>query len=121
MKKLFVLFVALLFSSSLWAQKEFVAWGTCVNDTSFYDNGNIKEIRPYCDSLHVLHGTCILYFENGDTSAIANYKQGKKHGIWKVWHPTGAVAYELFYHEGEKAGIWYAYNEKGELQNKREY
>jgi len=114
MKKLFTLLAFIMLSIITWGQN-------VVLDTTYYDNGNIREIRSYHATENVLHGTCVLYFENGDTSAIAGYEMGKKHGLWKVWHPTGAVAYELHYIRGEKTGTWYAYNDKGELQTKRKY
>lgn len=90
-------------------------------DTTWYDNGNIKEIKSFDENTLELNGLCILYFENGDTSAIAMYKNGLKNGLWRVWHPNGNLAYELHYENGNRIGVWLAYNQEGILVKKEKY
>lgn len=49
------------------------------------DNNNIISKEGFFNKNGKLHGTWISYDLNGNKTAIANYKNGKKEGIWKFF------------------------------------
>jgi len=63
----------------------------------------------------------LLYTEKGVKISVARYKNGEKHGKWKIRNDEGNLLYELQYKNGEKTGTWKSYNEQGKLIKKREY
>lgn len=42
------------------------------------------------------------------------YKNGKKHGVWKIYHRNGALKSEATFHEGKYAGYYCAYHDNGQ-------
>ena len=90
-------------------------------DTLWYDNGQIQEIRAYSEFTGQLNGKCLQYFEDGTLSAVVNYKDGLKDGLWRIWHPNGELAYKLHYKNGERTGTWKGYDQKGDLLFEKKY
>ena len=58
----------------------------------YYDNGNIKEILSFKEDK--LHGKCITFSIDGNKTGQASYKNGIKHGVWKIWADNGTLLYE---------------------------
>jgi len=112
MKKLCLFLVTVFFAFTLYCQG--------VTTTSHYDNGQVKEVLSFNEE-EKLDGTCYAYQEDGTLIGIASYKDGVKHGEWKIWRLDGTLAYEMYYEKGEKVGKWKSYNEKGELIKERDY
>lgn len=112
MKKLVLFLFCLFFAFSLFAQG--------VITLSYYENGQVKEVLSFNEE-EKLDGTCYAYNQDGILIGIANYKDGVKHGEWKIWREDGTLAYEMYYEKGEKVGKWKSYNEKGELIKERDY
>lgn len=111
MKKYIITILFALLSLSLFGQTK--------QDTLYYSNGVVKEIRSFDGGR--LHGECIVYDQKGDTLAIAHYFRGKKHGVWKIWRGDNTLAYEFQYDMGIKVGTWKYYDESGSLLGAREY
>lgn len=49
------------------------------------------------------------------------YKDGKKHGLWKSYYSNGEVYYKGNYKNGEAHGYWEDYYSNGEAHGLREY
>ena len=43
-----------------------------------------------------------------------DYKDGKKHGLWKIYHKNGALKSEATFHEGKYTGYYCAYHDNGQ-------
>lgn len=112
MKKL-LLCLFLIFSVSVFGQKDNLV-------KSYYENGNIKEVLSFNEK-EKLDGICLTYSADGVQTGLASYKDGIKHGEWKIWREDGTLVYEMFYENGVKTGIWKVYNERGELIKKRDF
>lgn len=41
------------------------------------------------------------------------YKDGKKHGVWKIYYPSGALKSEATFHSGLYTGYYCAYHDSG--------
>ena len=54
-----------------------------VTVTYYYKNGNVKKVGDLVDGK--LEGKWISYSEAGIVTAIAHYKEGKKHGKWQYF------------------------------------
>lgn len=112
MKKLVLVFIGLFLAFTLHSQG--------ITTTSHYENGQVKEVLSFNEE-EKLDGTCYAYNEDGTLIGVANYRDGVKHGEWKVWRNDGTLAYEMYYKKGEKVGKWKSYNEKGELIKERDF
>jgi antitoxin component YwqK of YwqJK toxin-antitoxin module len=113
MKKLIALLITLFFACSSFAQSDILI-------KNYYENGEVKEVLSFNDK-NQLDGTCFSYTPDGLQISIASYKDGVKHGEWKIWRENGALAYEMYYENGEKVGTWKQYDEAGNLIKKRDF
>jgi len=82
--------------------------------------GKVREELSY-DKQDRLHGQCLAWDAKGVLIGEANYKHGKKHGVWRIYYSNGQLAYEMHYSNGEKTGTWKHYDEQGKLLNEKEY
>jgi antitoxin component YwqK of YwqJK toxin-antitoxin module len=67
-----------------------------------------------------LDGTLIWYFENGQIKEIANYKNGKRHGLQHFFYENGNLSEQGYFINGHSVGIWSYYNKKGKLIREQE-
>ncbi|WP_435261199.1 toxin-antitoxin system YwqK family antitoxin [Tenacibaculum sp. nBUS_03] len=88
MKKIIVL-ACILAVSVLQAQvnPKYEVAGELVKATYFYEDGKVKEQGFFKDTK--LTGTWVSFNKEGDKTAIAHYKAGKKVGKWFMWHKDG--------------------------------
>ena len=80
---------------------------TVVNNT---DEGLEKRRGKFYYNDQLLTGEIIGLFENGDTSNIAQYRNGIKEGTTKKWWENGNLKFEGHYHLGNYHGVvaeWY--------------
>jgi antitoxin component YwqK of YwqJK toxin-antitoxin module len=110
MKKSIIFLIAYLLVSNLTAQSKF---------TSYYGNGNIKEIGTTINSEKT--GIWIRYDESGNKIAEAYFINGKKDGKWIIWDSSGIKRYEFTYELDKKTGEWLMFDEKGILKETRNY
>ena len=47
------------------------------------------------------------------------YKNGKKHGPWKLYYPNGQLKSEATFHEGLYTGYYCSYHDNGEPRSSR--
>ena len=79
--------VVLLFCVTTFAQEQKVDYKKLDNDLVkatyyFADNANVVEREGFFNKDGKLHGTWISYDVNGNKTAVAEYKDGKKDGVW---------------------------------------
>ena len=85
MKK-YIIIAAVLFTGVIFAQDAkpvLEPFGKKVKATYFYDNGQVQQEGYFVKGK--LEGTWVSYDENGNKTAIAEYKNGKKVGKWFFW------------------------------------
>ena len=84
MRNLLLILSVVLLSSTVWAanppQDLFEVEGNQVKKTSYYENGEIKQVGFFLNN--ELDGQWVSYDKNGDIKTIAFYKNGKKDGVW---------------------------------------
>lgn len=62
-------------------------------------------------------GTLFILFPNTkDTAVIENYLNGKEHGEWRKFHPSGKLKELRYFSNGQKAGMLTAWWENGNKQ-----
>jgi len=62
-----------------------------------------------------------VYDISGQLISEAEYKNGQKHGTWRIWDELGTQRYEMNYYEGKKTGIWRMWDENGILVDEKRY
>lgn len=50
--------------------------------------------------------TFTTYHENGLRASTGKFKNGEKHGTWKIWDSNGKLEAVAHYKNGEKTGTW---------------
>ena len=63
----------------------------------------------------LLHSEYTKYFAGNKLAEKGTYEYGLKTGIWKKWHPNGALMEETRWVEGEKYGAYHFYDDHGKL------
>jgi antitoxin component YwqK of YwqJK toxin-antitoxin module len=86
----------------------------------YHDNGSLKELLVYNDSLK-LDGVCKCWNAEGKLIAKARYVNGKKSGTWKIWHDNGRLAYVFKFDNGIKVGKAKMFDTNGTLVVSKSY
>lgn len=87
--------------------------------SSTMKNRKPKEIRSYKEGK--LHGLWRSYDPSGQLISEAEYRNGLKHGTWRIWDELGNLRYEMNYRDSKKVGNWRMWNERGELVDEKQY
>ncbi len=74
-------------------------------EEAHFSNGQLDKMR-------------ILYFENGDTQIVENYRGGLFHGKYKTFYPNGKIQLVGQYQDNKMEGLWIKYYEDGTLMEK---
>jgi lysophospholipase L1-like esterase len=61
------------------------------------------------------------YYESGNTSVIANYKNGLKHGQFTAFWPNGNKSLTSTFVNGEKQGVEFCFNDQGDTIDSKWY
>lgn len=80
----------------------------------FNADGKLIEEANYSDNK--LHGTRILFFDNGDTSSIETLVNGLYEGPYRLYHDNGTLAQDGNYTNNEMTGSWNGYYKNGQLK-----
>lgn len=75
--------------------------------------GNLLETANY--HRDTLHGTRVLYYENGDTQIVENYQYGAFVGPFRAYYEDGALELEGIYTANSMEGEWKRYYPGGQL------
>lgn len=89
--------------------------GIRVIEKEFYENGKIKQIRPYKDNK--LEGEGTRYYENGVTMENVSFKKGEFHGVYSYYYPNGQKWIEIKYKNGTPWTVMGNYLSSGEKRN----
>ena len=106
MRKIILGFIVLCFSYVAIGQERVLI------DSVIFDNG----IAYYKSNLFT--GITFKKYENGQLLVESNFKNGKPHGIGKMWHNNGQLKQESNYKDGKKISIKY-WNKKGKETSKK--
>jgi len=88
---IFILFFGFTFAQNM--EPKFEKQNDLTKATYFYENGDVKEIGYFKNEK--LQGKWVSYNQKGKITAIANYENGIKEGMWYI-NTDGAVK-ELTY------------------------
>ena len=84
-------------------------------EIGFYKSGKLEYHIYYIDN--VIQGKGVLYYENGKIKREDNFKNGKQHGITKIYNEIG-LNYENTYNMGVIQGYSkYYFSKTGQLQS----
>lgn len=93
------------------SQKLNISFYVKENDTSFVHNQGVLMYKNLPFS-----GNQIALFQNGDTSKITPFLNGKLNGWSKVWYSKGVLSEQRFYKNGKKQGEHKAWWTDGKLK-----
>ena len=87
------------------------------------------DVQPSVEKKHVVGekppphftGTWVTHYANGVKSCEKGYRDGKRHGRWRVWRPSGAKLYDGLYKDGLSNGKWTSWHENGQVKRERHY
>ncbi|HBG25070.1 MAG: hypothetical protein A2X17_06190 [Bacteroidetes bacterium GWF2_41_61] len=123
MKRLSLLAILVLISSSLYAQEYFDKyWTKCSSDTAFYfvtldkTGGNSHHIkmkynRKFSKEYLIYktddfrNGECTRFRKNGDTVMHIFYKDAKRNGLFRIWKERGHLYKKAFMKDDFEDGI----------------
>ena len=95
------------------------SYGYYVHDTipidtvhNFFENGNPSSVMVY-DSLGILHGQTIFYYQNGGVYQIINYNRGLSNNFFYEFTETGGLKSKIFFINDLQLGDSYAFNSTG--------
>jgi antitoxin component YwqK of YwqJK toxin-antitoxin module len=57
-----------------------------------------------------------LFYTSTDTIELSSYRNGKEHGEWKKFYPSGKLKEKRFFENGQKTGEYIAWWENGNKQ-----
>jgi antitoxin component YwqK of YwqJK toxin-antitoxin module len=69
----------------------------------------------------IRHGEFRAYYPSGAVASEGNYAHGHEEGAWKDFHENGSVAAQGTYRVGKEHGEWLYYGENGQLEERVEY
>lgn len=92
---------------------------SCSVTTTYYDNGNIREILPY--KYGRLHGLQKRYNEQNYIESETTYELEKKHGPSIVYHPNGKIKTKSNYIADKLHGLCFTYDSNGIIQTEESY
>lgn len=80
----------------------------------FTPDGTLLETAEYRDDQ--LHGSRVLYYENGDTQVVERYAYGKFSGPYRAYYAGGALELAGEYTNDVMEGEWKGYYPNGQLR-----
>ncbi|RIJ42904.1 toxin-antitoxin system YwqK family antitoxin [Pontibacter oryzae] len=66
--------------------------------------------KPFSGKLYT------LFESSRDTAELTSYQNGKEHGEWKKFYPSGQLRERRFFEQGQKTGEYIAWWENGKKQ-----
>jgi antitoxin component YwqK of YwqJK toxin-antitoxin module len=114
MRKLLLVIGILIFLISCSKQKEIKdpITGKLIERYNYYEDKNGSFIKD---------GKYQAWYSNEQIEKSGNYKDNKKHGLWKYWSKEGLLSAEAEYNEGMKEGLYNKYDENGNLKSESIY
>ena len=91
---------------------QFFKIGSQYKVVRYFDNGSIEEIGYY-NSISQKTGEWVRYHSDGKLSGVANYKDGLKHGFWKIYNSEGNMIVHLKYNKGKRVESFIWSEDKG--------
>jgi antitoxin component YwqK of YwqJK toxin-antitoxin module len=74
----------------------------------------IAHVKAFSDNSTKFNGPYVEYRTGGEKKhSEGNFKDDKRDGVWKYYHPNGQVAKEVNYVDGKLDGQWTQFNEDG--------
>lgn len=83
-----------------------------------HDNGQVKELAQYKNGKQ--HGVSTEWYENGQKRMERNYKEGNKDGLTTTWYENGQKETEVNYKDGKQDGLWVFYKDEDGEEYARE-
>jgi antitoxin component YwqK of YwqJK toxin-antitoxin module len=63
----------------------------------------------------------VLYFENGDTQIVENYRQGIFHGSYRSFYPNKKIQFTGQYKYNQMEGLWVKFYADGSIMEKVQF
>lgn len=60
-------------------------------------------------------------FENGQTKQVGSQVDGRNHGMWIWYYPSGKKKIQGSFEHGEREGVWITFSESGDTLIKANY
>lgn len=80
-----------------------------------------EELARHLEGMDLSAQTKVWYYDSGDTSIVAEYLNGVKHGKFVTYWESGVKSSISHFEQGEQHGAFQAFNESGELLLRRYY
>ncbi len=116
---LFVILSLLTIFSSCVVSNNFVRFGNQTVEISYWNNGNVKQVRPIYQGK--THGLVESYYENGNLLAVVPYHLGIPQGTVRLYNPEGRLTSEISYLAGKVNGPVISFYENGKPREKLPY
>ena len=86
----------------------------------WYAANDIKQTQGAYEG-KILHGACVMFYNNKDLLSKGSFKYGIKTGVWKYWYKGGKLKSKEIWKNGILSGVKMSYNKNGTVQTKATY
>lgn len=90
-----------------------------LREEAYYPSGNIQRYGEFKDNKR--HGIWRVWYRNGNIWSEGKFENGEADGFRKVYYENAQLRYRGFFSEGKKTGSWKFYDENGKLMQEKEY
>ncbi len=96
-----------------------------INDTLhgsriiYSEQGDTQIVETYL--MGSFNGPFKAYYENGNIELIGHYRNDTMHGIWKKYYPSGGLMENVTFENNRENGPFVEYYENGKLKAEGEY
>lgn len=90
-----------------------------VREEVYYPNGSIQRYGEFKDNKR--HGIWRVWYRNGNIWSEGKFENGEANGFRKVYYENAQLRYKGFFTKGKKSGKWEFYDENGKLTQEQEY
>ena len=82
---------------------------------AFYDDNNGGMISSHEFNNGKFHGKWRFYYPSGQLETVGKFDNGLRIGTWNYYHENGKKSQVARYINGKKHGVWEVYDENGDL------
>lgn len=88
---------------------------------AFYDDNSGGMISSHQFNNGKFHGKWKFYYPSGQLQTVGKFDNGLRIGKWNYYHENGKKSQTSIYLNGKKHGIWKVYDENGNLTIEQEW
>lgn len=90
-----------------------------IREETYYPDGKIQTYGEFKNGQR--HGIWRVWYQNGNLWSEGEFKNGQANGFRKVYYENGQLRYRGFFTNNKKSGTWEFYDENGNKLKEEEF